>query len=108
MIFACGLSNYHVGVFHLANHAFLHSLTCILRLGMADDSGRLSNHQVIKSLDLRSNRIGDVGLDALLSAIYEGRCMLDHVDLSNNNIHFTHIRNFVSVRRGVICSFVPS
>ncbi len=23
MIFACGLSNYSVGIFHLANHAFL-------------------------------------------------------------------------------------
>ncbi|AFZ64331.1 NADH dehydrogenase subunit 5 (mitochondrion) [Nannochloropsis gaditana] len=26
MIFACGLSNYHVGVFHLANHAFFKAL----------------------------------------------------------------------------------
>jgi len=26
MIFACGLSNYSVGVFHLANHAFFKAL----------------------------------------------------------------------------------
>jgi len=26
MVFACGLSNYHVGVFHLANHAFFKAL----------------------------------------------------------------------------------
>jgi NADH-ubiquinone oxidoreductase chain 5 len=26
MIFACGLSNYHVGIFHLANHAFFKAL----------------------------------------------------------------------------------
>ena len=26
MIFACGLSNYHIGVFHLANHAFFKAL----------------------------------------------------------------------------------
>ena len=53
---------------------------------------------VIKALDLRSNRIGDTGLDALFVAIAQGKCMFEHVDLSSNSIHFGNIKNFSNVR----------
>jgi hypothetical protein len=54
---------------------------------------------VIKSLDLRSNRIGDGGLDVLFDAIAEGRCQFDHLDLSNNQIHFHNLKQFTQVPR---------
>ena len=47
MIFACGISQYSVGVFHLANHAFFKAL---LFLGAGSVIHALSNEQDMRKM----------------------------------------------------------
>lgn len=68
-----------------------------VRLQAFAGSLRAGLNPMIKDVFLKSNRIGDAGFDVLLSSLAEGKCALEHVDLSNNNIRALKIPSFSQV-----------
>lgn len=100
MVFACGLSNYHVGVFHLANHAFFKALLflgagCVIHaVGDEQDMRKMGGLAKILPFTYGMMLIGSLSLMGMpfLTGFYSKDVILEVAYGSYSNVgHFAYV-----------------
>src|SRR3546814_5918318 len=84
MIFACGVSNYAVAIFHLANHAFFKAL---LFLGAGPVIHGVADEQDMRKMGGLRSEEHTSELQSLMRISYAVFC-LNKKNLSFNTIHY--------------------
>ena len=96
MVFACGVSNYAVGVFHLANHAFFKALLFLsagsVIHGVSDEQDMRKMGGLFKKIPFTSSMmwIGSLAIIGFpyLSGYYSKESILENAFYTSNGIAY--------------------